>query len=406
MTDVNQPRTARRTLLPAGILATALFALLAWAPFASAAPDPVASGSTTVTLENSFTKYLKTFGITTAKISPAKLKGSKLTFTVTGGTLDPTTGLGSVTLGGGLKFKAGKLSAPIKGLVLDTTKKQLTGKIAGKKTTVAKLAGWSFARNGFGVNLTVKKLKLTSGAASALNKKLGYAKGKPKPFLGNKLIAKAKSETQPSTLGVVPAGTAKLALSPVALGKLKTVGPELAPGVHPFEVKLAAVLPTTFDPATLTASFPIGGGTIAPTATAGTVQTVGGLTLTQNLEAAGPNGKGQTTLTLGNVWVDLGAKTASVEVTIANPKTPEANLGNLGRASIADVSLTGATIVSDPATHTVSVQNASATLQAVTAETLNQVFVTPIEKATGIPATTKFAAGDPLGTFSFSVTTE
>ena len=86
---------------------------------------------------------------------------------------------------------------------------------------------------------------------------------------------------------------------------------------------------------------------------------------------------------MGNIWVDLGAKTASVEVTITNPKTPEANLGNLGRASIADVNLTGATIVSDPATRTVSVQNASATLQAVTAETLNSVFITPIEKATG-----------------------
>jgi hypothetical protein len=406
MTDVNQPRTARRTLLPAGILATALFALLAWAPFASAAPDPVASGSTTMTLNSGFTKYLKTFGITTSKISPTKLKGSKATFAITGGTIDPLTGLGSVTLSGGLKFKAGKKSAPVKALVLDTTKKTLSGKIGGKKVKVATVAGITSARVGFNSTVTIKKVKLTGAAASALNKKLGYAKGKPKPFLGNKLIAKASGETAPGTLGVLPAGNATLALSPVALGKLKTVGPELAPGVHPFEVKLAPVAPTTFDPATLTAGFPVTGGTMAPTATAGTLQTGGGLTLTQDLEAAGPNGKGQTTLTLGNIWVDMAAKTASVEVTIANPKTPEANLGNLGRASIADINLTGATIVSDPATHSVSVSNAAAPLQAVTAEPLNQVFVTPIEKATGAPATTKFAAGDPLGTFAFSVTTE
>ncbi len=63
MTDVSQPRMARGTMLSAGILAAALFALLAFAPFASAAPDPVASGTTTVTLNNGFTKYLKTFGI-------------------------------------------------------------------------------------------------------------------------------------------------------------------------------------------------------------------------------------------------------------------------------------------------------------------------------------------------------
>jgi secreted PhoX family phosphatase len=108
---------------------------------------------------------------------------------------------------------------------------------------------------------------------------------------------------------------------------------------------------------------------------------------------------------MGNIWVDLGAKTASVEVTITNPKTPEANLGNLGRASIADVNLTGATIVSDPTTRTVSVQNASATLQAVTAETLNSVFINPIEKATKEPQA-KFAGGDPLGIFSFTAQTE
>jgi hypothetical protein len=141
---------------------------------------------------------------------------------------------------------------------------------------------------------------------------------------------------------------------------------------------------------------------MGPTATTGVLQTAGGLQLTQNLEAVG---KGETTLMMSNIWVDLGAKTASVEVTITNPKTPEANLGNLGRASIADVNLTGATIVSDPATRTVSVQNASATLQAVTAETLNSVFITPIENATKEPQT-KFAGGDPLGVFSFTAQTE
>ena len=40
-----------------------------------------------------------------------------------------------------------------------------------------------------------------------------------------------------------------------------------------------------------------------------------------------------------NIWLDLGAKTASVEVIITNPKEPKANLGNLGRASIADIDL-------------------------------------------------------------------
>lgn len=397
MTEATQPRMARGTKLTAGIMAAALFALLAFAPFASAAADPVASGSTTVTLNNGFTKYLKTFGIKTSKISPAKLKGKKATFTVTGGELDPTTGLGTVNLGGGLKFKAGKKSAPVKGLVLDTTKKSLTGKVGGKKVKVATVAGWSFVRNGFGVNLTIKKLKLTGSAASALNKKLGYAKGKPKPFIGGKLMGKASSETQPLTVAVVPTGNATLALSPSAAEKLAKVGPENPPatGNHPFAVKLAPVAPTS--QAGLNLAFPIGGGTIGPAANTGVLQTLGGLTLTQDLEAVGA---GVTTLTMGNIWVDLGTKQASVEVIITNPKTPAANLGNLGRASIADIVL-GAVAI-DPATRTVTVTNAAATLQAVTAETLNSVFIKPIEDATKAPDDVKFAAGDPLGSFSFT----
>ncbi|MDX6590676.1 MAG: hypothetical protein QOI84_1950, partial [Solirubrobacterales bacterium] len=88
MTDVSQPRMARGTKLSAGFLATALFALLAFAPFASAATDPVASGSTAVTLNSGFVKSLKKVGVKITKIAPAKLKGSKATFSVTGGEMD------------------------------------------------------------------------------------------------------------------------------------------------------------------------------------------------------------------------------------------------------------------------------------------------------------------------------
>ncbi len=407
MIDASQPRSARGKL-PAGVLATALIALLAFAPLASASPDPVGGGSTTVTLNGNFVNYLKTFGIKVQKISPAKVNGKKATFTNTGGTVDPTTGQGEVTLGGGLKFKAGKKTAPVKALVLNTSKKALFAKVAGKKMKFATVAGWSQARNGFGVNITVKKLKLTGSAASALNKKTGYKKGKPKPFLKNKLMASAKSDVQPSTVAVVPAGSATLNLSPAALKKLSHVGtPPFPEGASPVAVKLAPVAPTTFDVPTLTAGFPIGGGTLGPSATAGTLQTVGGLTLTQDLSAVSGDPENITTLTMGNIWVDLATKQASVEVIITNPKTPAANLGNLGRASIADLNLAGATITSDPAARTISVTGASATLQAVTAETLNQVFIEGLEKANPMfVGQEKFAAGDPLGTFSFTAQTE
>jgi len=411
MTDASQPRSARGKTLPAAILATALFALLAFAPFASAASNPIASGSTTLTINGGFKNYLKTFGISIQKISPTKIKGAKVTMTVTGGKLDPATGKGEVNLGGGLKFKAGKKTAPVKALVLNTSKKEITAKVAGTKMKFATIGGVSFTRNGFGVNLKVNKVKLTGKAATALNKKTGYAKGNPKPFLGNKLMAKATSETQPSTVAVVPTRAAQLALSTAAQEKLAKVGPPVLPcngepTPQPFAVKLAPVAPTSvvsFGPPTIVA-FPLGPeGTIGPAGTAGTVKTLGGLTLTQNLECPGVAENGVTVLTMGNIWIDLSTKQASVEVSIVNPKTAEANLGNLGRASIADFVVGGVAV--DAATRTVTISNAAATLQAVTAETLNSVFIKPLEAKLG-PDDVKFAAGDPLGSFSFTAVGE
>jgi hypothetical protein len=109
-------------------------------------------------------------------------------------------------------------------------------------------------------------------------------------------------------------------------------------------------------------------------------------------------------MTLNAIWVDLSAKSATVEVNVESTIDPQLSLGNLGRSSIADVSLAGATVTSDPAAHTVTVENASATLQAVTAEVLNQVFGAPWDAAE-IPHPT-FAAGDPLGKFTFTVQTQ
>ena len=225
MTEATQPRMARGRMLPVSILAAALFALLAFAPIASATPDPVESGYTKVALNNNWFKYLKTFGIKVQKVKPSKQKGKKqFTFSATEGSMDPTNGLGTMSLSGGLKFKAGKKSVVVKALVLDTGASKLTAKIGGKKVKFATAKGLSYSRNGFGVNVKLNKLKLTNSAANLLNKKTGYAKGKPKPFLKNKLIAKSWTEAQPATVAVVAQGSASLALAPQALTKLQRVG--------------------------------------------------------------------------------------------------------------------------------------------------------------------------------------
>jgi hypothetical protein len=388
----------------------ALFALLAFAPFASAASDPVETGTTTLTLNNGFTKSLKKKGVKILKVSPTTLKGAKATFKVTGGSVDPTTGAGTVNLSGGLKFKAGKKSATVKGLVLDTTKKSLTGNVGGKKLKFGAVAGYSFSRAGFGVSMKIGKLKLTGPAAKQLNKKLGL-KGKKVAFKANAVMGSAKAEEQPLTVTVMPGGNLRLATAEATIKKLLDV-----------KVSILTQSPTAVVDSTPTHpvyDFPITGGTVAPTATAGTIQSAGGLNLVQDL-----GGGTKTEISLGNFYYDLAAKTVTVEVVAHSTASKELDLGALGRSSIADVTLTGATVTADPTAHTVSVQNAAATLQPVSASVLD-AFRKVIEGglvlkliAEGAPKATAemiaaeaFAkdhinAGDPLGTFSFTAQTQ
>jgi hypothetical protein len=209
-------------------------------------------------------------------------------------------------------------------------------------------------------------------------------------------LGESTSTARLSTVTVLPGGNATLVTNTATVAKLAKVG-----------VKIETVTPTVVSslgppPAF---AFPIGGESISPAATAGVLKTAGGLKLVQNLEELGAAGAGTTTLTLDNIWVDLGTREATVEVVLENPKTAKTDPGDVGRSSIADVSLTGATVTADPVAHTVSVQNASATLQTVTAEVLNSVFIDPAEEATHAPQE-RFAAGDPLGTFSFTAQTE
>ena len=385
MTDATRPKTARgKIALSTGVLVAALFAVLALAPLASATPDPLASGTTTVTLSKSVTKSLKKAGVKISATKPAKLKGSKASFTVTGGELDPTTGAGVVTHSGGLKVKAGSKSATITALEVNTTKKALSGKVGGKKVKIASLAGVSFTRNGFGVNLAAKKLKLTGAAASALNKALApkAKKGAPKPaplFKGNTVIGSATSETQPSTVTVLPGGNVTFTGDAGVFGKLTDA-----------KVQPQPLAGTTLSGTTFTG--PILGGTVSPAGTAGVVQSGLGLNLVQNLPTEGA--PISTTITLGGVYVDLAGKTATVEVSAVSNAESEGkkplNLGNLGRSSVADITVAG--VSANPTTRTVSVSSAGV-LQPVSAEVLDGFVKVYAAYAGNVAALTAKAEG-------------
>jgi hypothetical protein len=419
MNEVTQPERGKGTVFSALALVAALTGLLVLAPMASAASDPVASGTVNILMKKGFVKTLKKNGVKLQKASPGTLSGRTLAATiglpVKEGEIDPTNGAATLTTEGGFKFKHGKKKAAVTGLVVTTSNSSMTGKVAGKKMKFASVVGYSFTRNGFGVNFSATKLKLTKNAAKQLNKKLGFT-GKKKskknkrahaakkkkakaPFKANQVFGNTSGETQPKTVAIVPGGKADLTTD------LGTVGKFVLPPPEGFGVKIVP-LPPGEASATLppVLSFPISGGSIAPDASAGQVQTTGGVQLVQEPEEFAIPIPGKTTMTLNAIWVDLSAKSATVEVNVESTIDPQLSLGNLGRSSIADVSLAGATVTSDPAAHTVTVENASATLQAVTAEVLNQVFGAPWDAAE-IPHPT-FAAGDPLGKFTFTVQTQ
>jgi hypothetical protein len=248
------------------------------------------------------------------------------------------------------------------------------------------------------------------------------------PFKANMVLGASSTEVEPVTVAVLPTGSMVFTGDPTLLAKLGDV-----------ETKLVVIPPTTAAANVFTS--PLSGGTISPLGTSGTINSSGGLVLTQVLPTSATTAI-TTEITLGSIGVDLSAKTASVEVIgKSNAKDPSTgkeplNVGNLGRSSIAD--LTIGSVTPSPATRTVAV-SASGTIQAVAAEVIQgfvsvyrgyatQVAAKALQKeieegkkpvmteAEIIAAATKgvetktandnIKAGEPLGTFSFLATGE
>ena len=415
MNQATQPVKGRASVLTAVAIAVAVVASLALAKMASAAENPVAAGSkTTITLNSGLVTKLKKAKVKLSGIAPATVTGGKtVTLPIEAGKLD-TAGAGELEHEGGIKFKAGKKSVSVSRFVLVTSSSSLNAKVGSKTIKFASVTGLSAAREGFGTDVSIKSLKLTGKAAQELNKKLGLTgkskkKGKrasaskkkskaPAPvFKGNQVFGSSVSTTQPKTLGVQAKGTANLSTNEESVKKF------VLPPPNGFGVMIEPIAPTELEtvvnPFTPVLKFPITGGTIAPNGQSGVPQTSGGAKLVQNL---GPSG--ESVISLANIWVDLSTLRATAEVTVSSTVSPQLNLGSLGRASIANLDISGATIKVDEAAKTITVENAKAVIEETTAEVMNKVFGSPLDAAM-VPHPT-FKAGDSLGTFSFTATTE
>jgi hypothetical protein len=340
---------------------------LSLAPFAQADYDPVGSGVTRFTFDRGFLSMLRKNGVRISARAPARLAGGVASFPVSGGKFDPTNATGTVDHQGALLFSAGGRSLPLKALQLKTSRRHapFSARVGGGQLRLAAVERLSVSRRGFGEKIRSWKLSLSTKLATRLGKKLHLKR----VFEGDQALGSAVTTTRPLTVTLAGTGGVSLYLSPGFEAKLR----ELFVAVTP-------IFPAEHPGAEFT--LPILGGTIAPDAGSGTIETSGALELLQL-------GGGQ--VFWAEDWFDLAAKTASPEVD-SQPSPPYA--GKIGRTPIAALILSAVT--SNATKRTVTVGGASLVLGAATAATFNEVFAKPQGKD-GV-----FAAGEALGTVSFT----
>jgi len=334
---------------------------------AQASYDPLGSGATKLTLDQSFLALLKQNGVKLSAVAPAKLKGGTVSFPVSGGKFDPTAAKGTVEHGGALVFKAGKRSIPIKALQLKTTSKAtpLSAKVGGSQLKLAEAKSLVVTRQGFGDKVAVTKLTMSAKLATRLGKKLRLKD----VFSEGLAIGKTLTTANPETVALLGENKVELNLAPTFAAKLNSL--------------FVAVNPIfgAEHPAGPIFTLPIAGGTIALDASQGIVQTEGSLEFLQL-------GGGQVFWAEG--WLDLAARSFGPEVNL-QPSPPFG--GKVGRLGVAAFGLT-APALANPAARTVSVAGTLA-LDAATAQTFNETFARPQGKDS------VFAAGESLGTVSF-----
>jgi hypothetical protein len=360
------------------VLTTAVALVSVPAALGAVDGDPIASSTFTFKLSGKFKKQLKKSGV---KMKPKALKLTK-------GDVDPTTGAADLRFGN-VTFKKGS-----KKLVYKDLKGSMPGKVTatGGVGALFKLTSPTVARNGFGADLSNIKFKFLKSAAKKISKKLDLSK-KLKPATA----AKASLNYQPTTVKIT-GGTASVAaalvFTPPSAG-VKFLTAHCVNGTAPNGV-------TPIAPATqngLTYTFPVTGGTVGPTGTAGVIQLTGGLRNNKNITTGACANGLPGTLDLTNLSVNLEQKFVQSHTSIV-AAPPAIIAGDKGIAIGQKLDLSKLTATSNPANHTVTLGGAEILLNATSSLVLNGVF--PNTSGT---ATNDFADGDDFGTATVTVTT-
>jgi hypothetical protein len=204
-----------------------LLVALAGAPAAAqAATADVAGGATTLKLTPATAKALDALGVSVAPLRPAKAGKSGVSFPVSGGSVNPATGAGTIEHRGGLRLRAGDTTVNLRNFVVNAGSTNTIGVQAGKARLHAfriSLAGAKVTRRGIQTLVGNVKVTLSARGAAALNKAFGV-----QAFKAGLRIGTASVRVRPGELAFT-GGSTSLALDAGAAQALTGLGVAVAP---------------------------------------------------------------------------------------------------------------------------------------------------------------------------------
>lgn len=315
---------------------------------AGAAQVDLAGGATTLKLDRKAAAALTSLGVKVAPTGKAKAGKAGVAFPITGGRIDPATGVGTIRHTGGLRLSAGKVKVTLSDYTVRVSPKgsTMTAKVGSARVgvLVPVIGKAKVTRSGLGTRVSNVAIHLSSKGAAALNKAFGVSAFKPRLKLGTATIAATPKQI------AFTGGQTDLAVDPNALAALTSLG--ITPGLVG-DAKANA--DGTF-------GFPITEGLVDAKTLTGTVGHSGGISLT----------RGATVVTLSDFTIDTTAK----QLTAA--------INNGARAAILDLDLSAPKVGIDG--RDVTVGGVGAKLTQGAADALNQAF-----------GTTAFAGGLQFG---------
>jgi hypothetical protein len=347
--------------------AALLCATLLLATPAIARYDPVAGGTTRISLDQSFAHLLAANGVRIVAKGGARRRDRALVLPASGGRVDPVVERGEVESAGMLVIERGNRQVKVRRIVVKSKPEPLVARVGGGQLKLASAAKLSFERAGFGSLIAARSLRLTAKVATRLNKKLRLRS----VFEAGQRLGSLRSEAQPATLAVLPEGPATFTPSPEFLAKLDSRFVSLNP-IAPAERMPGPVFTVPLIPE----------GTISPDAAAGVPRTGGALEFLQL-------GSGQ--VFWQELWFDLAAGQLLATVDIEpTPTFP----GKVGQVAVATLSQSA--VEPDPKARVVRVSGGFA-LSATGAQQFNLAFGGGKDV---------FQPGEPLGSLSFSAHTQ